>query len=129
MGKVNNMLSTFKASVLESNTIWKHPRQAAQKDRQDTNAAISRDRRKRKNSVCQQKSELELDKVSVGQDVKREEESAQDQDDGGEDNSMVAGVVSNFHSDRRNDPLVREMLRTRELNAKRYPEDYSHVFR
>ncbi|XP_039449557.1 proton-associated sugar transporter A-like isoform X2 [Culex pipiens pallens] len=126
MGKVNNMLSTFKASVLESNTIWKHPRQAAQKDRKDTN----RDRRKRKNSVCQQKSELELDKVSVGQDVKREEESAQDQDHGGEeDNSMVAGVVSNFHSDRRNDPLVREMLRTRELNAKRYPEDYSHVFR
>ncbi|XP_055629112.1 proton-associated sugar transporter A-like [Toxorhynchites rutilus septentrionalis] len=42
---------------------------------------------------------------------------------------MVAGAVGNFHSGMRNDPLVREMRRVRELNAKRYKQDYSHVFR
>ncbi|XP_053685332.1 proton-associated sugar transporter A-like isoform X2 [Sabethes cyaneus] len=42
---------------------------------------------------------------------------------------MVAGAVGNFHSELRNDPLVREMRRVRELNAQRYKEDYSHVFR
>ncbi|XP_058833575.1 proton-associated sugar transporter A-like isoform X2 [Topomyia yanbarensis] len=42
---------------------------------------------------------------------------------------MVAGPVGNFHSGLRNDPLVREMRRVREENARRYKEDYSHVFR
>lgn len=42
---------------------------------------------------------------------------------------MVAGPVGNFHSELRNDPLVREMRRVREHNARRYKEDYSHVFR
>lgn len=43
--------------------------------------------------------------------------------------TMVAGAVGNFHSGMRNDPLVREMRRVRELNAKQYKQDYSHVFR
>lgn len=42
---------------------------------------------------------------------------------------MVAGAISNFHSEQRNDPLVRELRRVREQNAQRYKEDYSHVFR
>ncbi|XP_055535240.1 proton-associated sugar transporter A-like isoform X2 [Wyeomyia smithii] len=42
---------------------------------------------------------------------------------------MVAGAVRNFHHEQRNDPLVREMRRVREINAQRYKEDYSHVFR
>ncbi|EDS37053.1 sucrose transport protein [Culex quinquefasciatus] len=42
---------------------------------------------------------------------------------------MVAGAVGNFHTAQWNDPLVLEMLRTREQNAKQYPADYSHVFR
>ncbi|XP_058458843.1 proton-associated sugar transporter A-like isoform X2 [Malaya genurostris] len=42
---------------------------------------------------------------------------------------MVAGPVGNFHTELRNDPLVREMRRVREQNARRYKEDYSHVFR
>uniref|UniRef100_A0A023EVH7 Putative sucrose transporter n=1 Tax=Aedes albopictus TaxID=7160 RepID=A0A023EVH7_AEDAL len=42
---------------------------------------------------------------------------------------MVSGAISNFHSEQRNDPLVRELRRVRELNAQRYKEDYSHVFR
>ncbi|XP_058059298.1 proton-associated sugar transporter A-like [Anopheles bellator] len=42
---------------------------------------------------------------------------------------MVAGTVSNFHSEFLNDPVVKEMRRVREENARRQKHDYSHVFR
>ncbi|XP_055596962.1 proton-associated sugar transporter A-like isoform X2 [Uranotaenia lowii] len=43
---------------------------------------------------------------------------------------MVAGAgIQNFHSEYRNDPVVRELRRVRELNARSYANDYSHVFR
>lgn len=42
---------------------------------------------------------------------------------------MVGGPTRNFHSEQRNDPLVRELRRVRELNARQYKGDYSHVFR
>ncbi|XP_053676382.1 membrane-associated transporter protein-like [Anopheles nili] len=43
--------------------------------------------------------------------------------------TMVAGGVTNFHSEFRNDPVVKEMRQLREENARRQKHDYSHVFR
>uniref|UniRef100_A0A182K6G2 Major facilitator superfamily (MFS) profile domain-containing protein n=1 Tax=Anopheles christyi TaxID=43041 RepID=A0A182K6G2_9DIPT len=44
--------------------------------------------------------------------------------------TMVAGAGgSNFHSEFRNDPVVKEMRQIREENARRQKHDYSHVFR
>ncbi|XP_035788998.1 proton-associated sugar transporter A-like isoform X1 [Anopheles albimanus] len=43
--------------------------------------------------------------------------------------TMVAGGATNFHADFVNDPVVQEMRRVREENARRQKQDYSHVFR
>lgn len=100
-------LNFVAVSFLESSAIWKHP-QGKQQTRQQPAS-----KRYRTN----------------GQLQRSDYDEANDDDNNNDDGKMVAGPVGNFHSELRNDPLVREMRRVRELNAQRYKEDYSHIFR